>query len=232
MSFYFKILFFSFIVPFLMSFDKRVMFYKKFSILLLSIPLSSIFFILWDVVFTYNNIWWFSKDYISNFTFIYLPLEEILFFFIIPFCCLFTYSILKKYRISFFSHSNWDFIHITFGILCFLISIINTSKSYTFVCFLSLSALLFFIAFSKYKIDFNLFYSHFILILIPFTIVNGALTGSYFGQKVVWYSIPEILDIHIFTIPIEDLAYCLILLLVNTLFYEYFDSEKSKKYIY
>jgi hypothetical protein len=88
------------------------------------------------------------------------------------------------------------------------------------------------IAMFRYKIDFNIFYSHFILMLIPFTIVNGALTGSYFGQKVVWYNIHEISNIHYFTIPVEDVAYCLMLLLVNTLFYEYFDSDKFKKYIY
>ena len=41
--------------------------------------------------------------------------------------------------------------------------------------------------------------------MIPFVIVNGALTGLFLNQQVVWYNQNEILNIYLFTIPIEDI---------------------------
>ena len=68
--------------------------------------------------------------------------------------------------------------------------------------------------------------------LIPFTIVNGALTGSFLGQTVVWYNASEILNVYFGTIPIEDVAYCFLLILINVIFYEYFDSKDRNQYIF
>ena len=60
--------------------------------------------------------------------------------------------------------------------------------------------------------------------MIPFIAVNGALTGSLFEQTVVWYSMSEILNIRLLTIPIEDIFYCHQLLLLNIIIYK--DIEK------
>lgn len=232
MSYYFKILFLSISIPFFLSFDKRVKFYQKFRILLFSIPTSSIVFILWDIFFAYNNVWGFNDKYISGLSFIYLPIEEILFFFIIPFCCLFTYFILKKYNVVFFSWSGWSTFHITLSFVFLFIAYINFSKIYTFICLFFLSMILLIISFYKHKVNYNLFYTNFTLMLIPFTIVNGALTGSFLGQTVVWYNASEILNVYFATIPIEDVAYCFLLILINVIFYEYFDSKDRNQYIF
>ena len=44
------------------------------------------------------------------------------------------------------------------------------------------------------------------LILIPFLIVNGILTGSFIEDEVVWYNSSGNLGIRILTIPVEDVA--------------------------
>jgi lycopene cyclase domain-containing protein len=66
------------------------------------------------------------------------------------------------------------------------------------------------------------FYITFLVILIPFLIVNGILTGSITGieSPVVWYNNSENLGIRIHTIPIEDVAYCFSLLFGNLMIFE------------
>jgi lycopene cyclase domain-containing protein len=68
------------------------------------------------------------------------------------------------------------------------------------------------------------FYISFLIILVPFFIVNGILTGSFIAEPVVWYNNLENLGIRLFTIPIEDIGYAF-----NMLFLVVFLNEKFKK---
>ena len=68
------------------------------------------------------------------------------------------------------------------------------------------------------------FYISFLIILIPFFIVNGVLTGSFIAEPVVWYNDIENLGIRLFTIPVEDIGYAF-----NMLFLVVFFNEKFKK---
>jgi lycopene cyclase domain-containing protein len=61
--------------------------------------------------------------------------------------------------------------------------------------------------------------------LIPFFIVNGILTGSGLKQPVVWYNNAENIGIRLFTIPVEDIAYGLELILANIFFFEIFKKD-------
>jgi len=63
----------------------------------------------------------------------------------------------------------------------------------------------------------NKFYITFLVILVPFLLVNGILTGSFIKQEVVWYNDHENLGIRIFTIPVEDFGYAFSLILFNLL---------------
>jgi ligand-binding SRPBCC domain-containing protein len=59
-----------------------------------------------------------------------------------------------------------------------------------------------------------------VIFLFPFLIVNGILTGSFLADPVVWYNNQENLALRIFTIPIEDFVYGLLLFLMNVTIYE------------
>ncbi len=63
-----------------------------------SIIISAIPYILWDVWATYNKHWSFNAKYHSNIFIYNLPLEEVLFFVVIPFCIIFVWSLLRKYN--------------------------------------------------------------------------------------------------------------------------------------
>ena len=60
------------------------------------------------------------------------------------------------------------------------------------------------------------------MILIPFFIVNGILTGSFIHQEVVWYNNSENLGIRLFTVPIEDAFYAFSMLFANLILIEKF----------
>jgi len=61
------------------------------------------------------------------------------------------------------------------------------------------------------------FFVSFLLILIPFIIVNAILTGSFIHHQVVWYNDQENMGIRILTIPVEDVGYAFSMVLFNLL---------------
>ena len=228
MSYYYSILFLSFIIPFAFSFHHKVEFHKKFHIVIWSILITSIPFIIWDIIFVKNGIWGFNNNNTSNVYIYNLPIEELLFFFIIPFCCLYTKHLIDKFNISFFKINNWNQINLTISISLLLIAFYFSNKQYTFYC-LSLCSLLIVCEYIFIKsVDYNSFYTLFIIIMIPFTLVNGALTGLFFNEGIVWYNKNEILNLYLFTIPIEDIFYSYQLLFLNIIIYKNLEQKKTK----
>ena len=71
------------------------------------------------------------------------------------------------------------------------------------------------------------FFLTFLVMLIPFFIVNGILTGSWIDNQVVWYNNAENLGLRMGTIPVEDSIYAYSMILMNLFFFEYF-TQKSK----
>ena len=61
----------------------------------------------------------------------------------------------------------------------------------------------------------NTFFITFLIILIPFSIVNGILTGSFIDEPVVSYNNAENLGIRLGTIPIEDIGYAFTMILMS-----------------
>ncbi len=95
MSKYAWVLVLSAVVPFLLSFYPKLKFYKHFSSLLYSISLIVVIFGTWDVLAVSRGHWAFNPSGVGNVRIINLPLEEALFFVVIPFCCIFTWEVLN-----------------------------------------------------------------------------------------------------------------------------------------
>ena len=228
MSYYLKILILSTFVPVIFSFHPKVKFYIFYKSIFRATLLVSTIYILWDIIFTKLGIWGFNNQYLNGIYIFNLPMEEILFFLCIPFCCLYTYHLVEKFNISFFKNFHWEKIKIYFLFVVLVVGLINYTKLYTFICFVMFSLVLFIVNKSSININFNFFYTTFILIIIPFLIINGALTGLFFDQTVVWYNNKEILGLRIFTIPIEDAFYAHQLILLNLMFYKKYSSSNTK----
>ena len=229
MSLYLKILLFSFVIPFIASFNSKIKLNNYFSSLFIALLASAIPFILWDIYFTYLGVWGFNPEYHSGILVINLPLEEILFFLIIPFCCLFTYFVLKKLE-----KCNLRYNHVAlrlFALILFLIGLIFYERAYTLsVCLLSALVMLN-ISFSKSKWNGYFFSTYIIISLIPFIIINGLLTGYLDANTPpVWYNNNEIIGVKFLTIPIEDFLYNFVLMYTNFFLFEFFCSKNTLKW--
>ena len=97
MSLYLLLMIFSFGSCLVLSFDRKVAFYKSIRFLLPAIVVVAIPFLIWDQIFTDRGVWGFNEDYLQGSYIGKLPIEEILFFFFIPYCCLFIYEVLIAY---------------------------------------------------------------------------------------------------------------------------------------
>jgi lycopene cyclase domain-containing protein len=213
---------FSFLAPLAVSFDSRNPFYRRVPALLPGLILTGSAFIIWDVIFTEKGVWGFNSRYLVGIDILNLPIEEWLFFIVIPYACVFTYEVFKY----FFGVEKWEIPGraISVFLIGFLItvSLFNLDKAYTSITFISLAVfLLIHLVFIRQGY-LGLFFLSYCGIMIPFLLVNGILTGSFIEEEVVWYNNNENLGIRIFTIPVEDVFYGMLLILMNVTFFEYF----------
>ena len=217
---YLYINFFTIIIPFLFSFHPKLLFYKTWNAFFPAVIIAGIIFLVWDAYFTHLGVWGFNPDYLTGITLINLPLEEVLFFFCIPYACVFTFHCLDVLLLQKSFRFNDKFVTPLLIAALVIISILQYQKIYTLVTFSSLAALL---AYSKYvlKIQWlDKFYFVYAILLLPFLIVNGILTGTTLASPVVWYNNAEIIGIRILTIPVEDIFYGMLLILLNLLIYQ------------
>ena len=87
--FYFIVLAITISYPILRSFEKRIEFYKSWNSLLPAICIMMIIHVPIDIVFTKLGVWSFNHNLVYGFFLADLPIEEWLFFIIIPFAFLF-----------------------------------------------------------------------------------------------------------------------------------------------
>ena len=202
-------------IPFLFSFHPKLNFYKRWKSLFIGILISMLIFIPWVIIFTINGIWGFNDDYFLGVKLCSLPIEEWLFFICIPYACTFThYALLYYFPKMGLSHTATKTL--SYLLILFLVILIfyNTTRWYTFINFM-LAAILITVVIKKHVGLLSNYYVTFLVMLIPFFIVNGILTGSFITDQVVWYNNSENLNIRLFTIPIEDTVYAFSLILLN-----------------
>lgn len=210
----------SIIIPFLFSFHPKLKFNKQFKAAWLAILSIATGFIVWDMYFTQIGVWGFNPRYHSGIEFNHLPLEEMLFFICIPFSCLYTYHCLNVLISNDYFAIAEKYISFVLMAFLFITALISYEKLYTFYTF---TALLLCIVLLKYLVKVNWlsrFYFAYMVLLIPFTIVNGILTGTGLPEPVVWYNNSENLAIRFLTIPIEDIFYGMLLILLNVAGFE------------
>lgn len=215
-------------LPLIFSFHPKLKFFRYWKALCISIVIMMFVFIPWDVLFTINGIWGFNDAYLTGIHFQHLPLEEWLFFICIPFACVFThYSLLYFFPKMQLKQKNTTIItHVSIALLL-LLSVLYYDKWYTLINFLYAIILLLLVMYYDFGI-LRRYYITFLVMLIPFFIVNGILTGSFIDNQVVWYNNDENLGVRLFTIPIEDVVYAFTMILTVLVLTQYFQSKFSK----
>lgn len=215
MSLYLIVEICAFTIPLVMSFDRKVAYYKKWKFLLPSILVNALIFIALDIHFTKAGTWGFNPRYHSSLLVGGLPIEEILFFILIPYSSMFIHYVFIAYFPGTAVERRLTFI-LTFTLVAFLFMLailrseLGYTSSYSFIAAGVLILVLFFEPglLSRY-------YLTFIIILIPFVLVNSILTGSFTNEPVFFYNENEISGIKIFSIPVEDALFGFSMILLN-----------------
>ena len=176
---------------------------------------TALIFILWDVLFTSLGVWSFNPQYILGFYISYLPLEEVLFFIVIPYASIFIYECIAAYISREWFPKAGHYLSGLAGLTLLLTAALNIDKMYTFTAFFSAGGLLLYLALIRapFALTFLLGY---VITLLPFMLINGILTAL----PVVSYNPTEMLNYRLFTIPVEDIFYGLSLILTTLLVYE------------
>ena len=125
-------------IPLLYSiFEKKFHFIQYFKIAVISIVLVAIPFLIWDGIFTSNGVWGFNSDYFIGTKIFGMPIEEWLFFFCIPYACLFTHEVLKYYLPNLrLSKSATIILSLLLILIIIILLIFNLGKLYTTVNFI------------------------------------------------------------------------------------------------
>lgn len=217
---YILINFFTVIICFLASFDGRIQFNKLFGKFLLSSTIVAIPFIAWDIWFTAKGVWWFDLNYTLGFKIAGLPLEEWLFFYCIPFACVFTYYCLEKYFTLRWTEGVNNLIVFTSFIILGVVGLLYYERIYTLLTVMVTIVTLGYLHFIAQK-EWIGKASFVYLVLMPgFFAVNGILTGSLIPSPVVNYNPDDFLGIRMGTIPLEDAVYGYSQFLLNIYFFK------------
>lgn len=204
---YSLILFFTVIICFIASFDRRILFNRHFGAFIKSAVLVAIPFIAWDVWFTAKGVWWFNTNYTLGIVLAGLPIEEWLFFIFIPFSCVFTYFCFDKFfKLNWISGFNNIIVFVSL-IVCSVIALLHYEKIYTLVTAITTITVLIYLHFIA-KADWIAKASLvFAILMLGFLPVNGVLTGTGLEQPIVNYNPGDFLGMRILTIPVEDAVY-------------------------
>lgn len=216
-------------IPFLLSFEKKVQFFKKWKFLIPSIIGMMTVFVSWDVLFTHLKIWGFNPDYLTGNYLFKLPIEEWLFFVCIPYACMFTYEVVQYYNKKDILFEYRTAITNVLIIIFAIVGITYSEKLYTVFTFSGAAILLAIIKLSKRDKFLGQFYLTYLVTLVPFFIVNGILTGTGLESPIVWYNDEENLGIRLGTIPLDDTVYSMFMLLLCTYIYEILKNSTSKE---
>jgi lycopene cyclase domain-containing protein len=224
---YFLILLLSFLGPLALSFDKKVAFYKQWRYVFPAMILPAAFFIVWDIIFTNHGVWSFNPAYVTGIYTGSIPLEEALFFFVVPYCCVFIYECIRCYFPRLQNNRISISIFFLLAIALLIIGLLHREAWYTFytAIFTGVFILLLLLLYKKVAPFFNFtaFLVAYLIILLPFLAVNGVLTYL----PVVMYNDAHNLGMRIITIPVEDIFYGMLLVLMNIIIFEKLRSRKA-----
>ena len=211
--------------PLFLSFDKKVAFYKGWKFFILAMLPTSLAYIIWDIIATHTLVWKFNPQYLLGINIINLPIEEYMFFIVVPYACLFIYACLKAYWPKWHSHNLNKVTSFGIILLSAICIIKNPSHAYTSSTFGLLSVTYCILLFTKYNHHLTHLIISWAIALLPMAFVNGILTGN----PVLIYDNTENLGIRVGTIPFEDFFYNLLYMTWMITLFEIFKGKSQKQ---
>jgi lycopene cyclase domain-containing protein len=215
-----------FLGPLTRAFEPRIFYIGKWKRLLAATMAVWVLFLPWDAWFTAQGVWGFSEPYLVGWDFFGLPLEEVLFFVVVPWACYFIYEVLQLF-FPWGQTRSWVYLlALGSGMGCIAVAMDHPQQAYTFWTFLLLGAGLG-LTYVWKPWWLAAFFRSYAVALVPFFLVNGVLTGSGLEEPIVWYNDAQNLGIRLGTIPVEDAFYGLLMMLLYTTVVQWKKNPKS-----
>jgi lycopene cyclase domain-containing protein len=173
-------------------------------------------YIVWDAIVT-NSHWMFNDNYVMGIYLFNLPIEELMFFFTVPFACLYTWHMILQRT----NDIRIEKLKIIRQIIYFLpipgLYLFFSGLEYTGLVFIFMTIAVLVDRWLETDLLLRKQFYIYLLWIIGFTLVfNGFLTW----RPVVLYGESFQVGFRVITIPIEDFAYGISLLFLNTSLFE------------
>ncbi len=209
--------------PLALSFRKDIYFYTNWRYLFPSILITALPFVWWDLRFTQEGIWSFNPEYLTGISRKGLPLEEWLSFLVIPYSAVYLYEIFKYYCARYEYANPFVIVSLVLIVVFGAMAWVFRARYYTFYVFLFSAVYLCYTIFRNlFKQHLTKFYFTFFAMLFPYLVFSGILTGL----KVVEYQPDQILGVKLFSVPVENVVYLFLMILMVTTVYEYLKERK------
>ena len=209
--------------PLILSFDTRVHYFAKWKSVLSATLIVAIPFLIWDFIFTEHGFWGFNPDYLIGINIGNLPLDEILFFIVVPFACTFIYECVKYYLGSIQFQILDRCLQFALPIYAMILTLLEPTGWYTLCVVVSSGIVLFFWLRAQHLKFIGV---SFLISLIPFLVINGILTGGCTSAPIVWYSELQKVTPRVWTIPLEDVLYSFTLVVSAFILTELFEKRR------
>ena len=196
--------------PLALSFDRKVAYWRLWRPWALGVLVGASVFLAWDVWFTAAGYWSFNPDYLVGVGAAGLPLEEWLFFLVIPYATVFIYECWRCYPTPRMGPRTARAVTLGLALGSVVLLVLYLDRWYTAVTFGLLLPMLA-LAWRLHGLRFlGLAYVGWLVSLVPFFVVNGILTAV----PVVRYNDAENIGFRLGTIPVEDPFYGFLLYLI------------------
>jgi lycopene cyclase domain-containing protein len=213
------------IFPFLLSFDKKVHYVGDWGATFGALVVIGIPFLIHDYFFTEMGVWGFNPDYLTGHYLLNLPIEEVLFFVVVPYACTFVYACCKAYFLRFnFGTFNKGFY---LGILLYALVIFVLGIGAWYSTMVSILAFILGLLLWFKQKNYPYVPIAVVLSMIPFFIMNSILTGSFTPEPIVWYDNFQNIGFRWGTIPAEDILYSFLLVAANILVFRFLVERKE-----
>ncbi|HRI00641.1 MAG TPA: lycopene cyclase domain-containing protein [Saprospiraceae bacterium] len=173
---------------------------------LLSVITAAFCFIIWDYAFTEVGIWGFNPKYVSGFSIGGFPIEEIIWFLVVPYASLYIFHLVDRFGSNLREKRSSNLLIVVVIVVLTLFYFKFDDKLYS--CFTSgVGIALCCLAMIRKTSKHEVLIVSFPIIIIPMILVDGLLTGMFTSQPLVAYNPQEFSQIRLISIPVEDFIF-------------------------
>jgi lycopene cyclase domain-containing protein len=209
--------------PIVLSFWKHFSFYSKLKYMLPAILFSGTIFIIWNMRFEELGIWNYNPTFITGISILRTPIETFLFLLGVALFQLFTFEWVKDKFFRLNKPNIFLAVSLVLLVLFGLLAYFSRPKLYTFFTFFLLTIYFGYTIFrNRFKKYYPTFYITFLITVIPFLIIKSILISL----PAVSYNNLHIIGTRIINVPVEDLGYFFLFLLMNVTIFEYLNERR------